>query len=423
MRLIELLAIPGAPLSTFVTESWRAARGESAYPGVPPVEPALRTVGEAVLDRSFSVAINLLVGMPRPEQVRRQRSELARAVEALGRRGYLADPRRYHPAPEAPRDWSLSAAHVRLGPGRTEYSDLRFASGFEPPEGIPGGDAWRAQESNRSAHAFVMEHPGAPRPWLVCVHGFGMGTPSANFTGFRARWLHEELGLNLIFPCLPLHGPRAGSRISGRELLRPEYTQLLHCFAQGVWDLRRTLGWLRERGALAIGLHGISLGAYHSAIVAGLEQDLACVVAGIPAVDFPGVARDNEPYLLRRFDPDTRIDWDAVRALTHVVSPLAFDPVLPRERRYIYAGTADRVARPDQARALWRHWEEPRIHWFASGHLAGLWKDSVWEFVRRSLRESELIGSSRAAAQKRRPQRRAQRRPARAAAPRSRARS
>lgn len=391
MKLIELLAIPGAPLSTFVAESWRAARGESAYAGVPPVEPSLRIVGEAVLDRSFSVGINALTGVPRPAQVRRQRAELADAVAALTAQGYLENPKRYHAAPEAPRDWSLTAAHVRLGPRRTLYQELSFESDYEAPEAICGAERWKAHAHNRSAHAFVLEHRGAPRPWLVCVHGFGMGTAMSNFAGFRARWLHEDLGLNLIFPCLPLHGPRGASRISGRELLRPDYTQLLHCFAQGVWDLRRTLRWVRERGGERIGFYGVSLGAYHSAIVAGLEHELECVIAGIPAVDFPSVARDNEPWILSRYEEDYQVDWEAVRALTYVVSPLSFDPLLPRERRFIYAGTADRVARPDQARALWRHWDEPEIHWYPSGHVAGVWKASVHAFVERALRASQLV--------------------------------
>ena len=36
---------------------------------------------------------------------------------------------------------------------------------------------------------------------------------------------------------------------------------------------------------------------------------------------------------------------------------------IPVEKRFIYAGVADRVARPDQARALWRHWGRPEIEW------------------------------------------------------------
>jgi len=70
-----------------------------------------------------------------------------------------------------------------------------------------------------------------------------------------------------------------------------------------------------------------------------------------------------------------------VRAATHVVSPLALDPRVPTQRRFIFAGTADRVARPDQARALWRHWDRCAIHWFPGGHVAAQWSPTVWPFV------------------------------------------
>ena len=120
--------------------------------------------------------------------------------------------------------------------------------------------------------------------------------------------------------------------------------------------------------------------------MSSLEDDLAGVIVGIPAVDFARLARDHEPRELRRYGADARIDWDHVRAATHAVSPLALPPRVPRERRFIFAGTADRVARPDQARALWRHWDRCAIHWFAGGHVAAQWNPTIAPFVDASLR-------------------------------------
>ena len=130
---------------------------------------------------------------------------------------------------------------------------------------------------------------------------------------------------------------------------------------------------------------------------AALEEDLACVIAGIPAVDFPGVARANEPWVMHASgrSQEHDVDWDRVRAATHVVSPLAIQPRVPLERRFIDAATADRVTRPDQARALWRQWGEPEIHWYQSGHVAGMWKHSARRFVESALAKSELIAPGR----------------------------
>ena len=213
-----------------------------------------------------------------------------------------------------------------------------------------------------------------------------MGTPLPNFTVFQPERLHRELGWNVVLPSLPLHGRRGVGRMSGREVLAPDYLRIVHLLAQGVWDVRRVVAWIRARGGTQIALYGISLGAYVSALVSSLEDDLAGVIAGIPAVDFARLARDHEPRELRRYGADARIDWNHVRAATQAVSPLALPPRVPRERRFIFAGTADRVARPDQARALWRHWDRCAIHWFAGGHVAAQWNPTIAPFVDASLR-------------------------------------
>ena len=111
--------------------------------------------------------------------------------------------------------------------------------------------------------------------------------------------------------------------MSGSGMLTPDFLNVVHSFSQAVWDIRRMIGWLRERGASDIGLYGISLGAYNSALVASFEEDLACVIAGIPAVDFPSLANDNQPWIMRRYDDEFEIDWKLVRAVSHVVSTLA----------------------------------------------------------------------------------------------------
>jgi hypothetical protein len=77
-----------------------------------------------------------------------------------------------------------------------------------------------------------------------------------------------------------------------------------------------------------------------------------------------------------------------VRGATLAVSPLALAPRVPRERRFIFAGIADRVARPDQARALWRHWDRCEIHWFAGGHVGAQWNPTIAPFVDASLRSA-----------------------------------
>jgi len=385
---LRLLALPGLGFGSFVLESIAAARGASPWTEVPPLAPSLRVVAEAAIDRSFSIGMNLLTGVPHPSTMRRAQAEAAAMAVWSDSQGFRDEPRAYHRDPDAPAEATLAPAQARMGLRPTRYQTLSFSSGYEPHPGEPGGRRWQNHPSNHTLHAQLFEHPGGPRPWVVCVHGFGMGTPLPNFAAFRVEQLHHEYGWNVVCPSLPLHGNRGSGRLSGSEVLAPDYLRLAHLFAQGAWDVRRLLAWIRARGGSQIALWGLSLGGYVSALASCMEDDLSGIVAGIPAVDFPNVARDNEPWVIRRYDTEVQIDWDEVRGATHMVSPLAMETRVPVERRYIFAGTADRVARPDQARALWRHWDRCRIHWFPGGHVAAQWNPSVAPFVDEALHES-----------------------------------
>ena len=68
-----------------------------------------------------------------------------------------------------------------------------------------------------------------------------------------------------------------------------------------------------------------------------------------------------------------------------VVSPLAMEPLVARDRRFIFAGLGDRMAVPSQAHALWEHWERPTISWFPGNHVGYLWSAKVSGFVDRVL--------------------------------------
>ena len=390
MALEQLLTVPAQHLGHLIAETWLALRRQSGYADVPPPELSLGLIGEALLDRTFTLMTSVMVGVPVPETVRRMVDDLQAAHAFYETSGWLADPAGYHQSPSPIVDFERRSGWTFAGARRMKYEHLTLPSGWAPHEGEPGRERWLAHPLNGVSHVYVLEHE-EPRPWLVGVHGFAMGTPLVNFSSFPVRMLHEELGLNLAFPVLPLHGPRGTGSMSGGEVLSPDYLRMVHLFAQGAWDVRRTLSWIRERSDQPIGLYGISLGGYVSALVAGFEAELACVIAGIPPVDFPSLANDTQPWVMRRYDHEFEVDWKLVRAVSHVVSPLAFPARVPRKRRFIYAGIADRVVKPYQPRALWRHWDEPEIHWFSGGHVLGIWNDSIRDFLVTALDTSGML--------------------------------
>lgn len=387
----SLLTFSAEQIGTFFTEAWSAFRGASRFREVPPLKPSLSLVGEAMLDRTFTLATSLMLGVPLPEEVRTQNEEALEMRDFLRSQDWVDDPASYHRVPPPISDFELDPQSSWGGLRRWRYEELRFDSEYEPHVGSPGRERWLAHDKNGTAVAYVFEHEGRPRPWVIGVHGFGMGTPLVSLMGFPLRMMHEVLGLNVVLPVLPLHGERGNHRFSGGEVMGPDFVRMVHLFSQATWDLRRVISWVRDRGGERIGLYGISMGGYVSSLVSALEDDLELVAVSIPMVDFATSAQDNMPWIMQRYDEAFDLDWEMIREITHVVSPLAFSSKVPKNRRFILAGIADRVVRPPQPRALWRHWGEPEIEWFSGGHVLGVFNGALEPFVEKALRESDMV--------------------------------
>ena len=381
--LIHWLTGPAIEIMAMANDTAAVMRREQRYRDVPAVKPSAGLIVEALVDGSFSMLVNLLVGVPESQKVRHGHRELLAMRDFLQRQGWLDEPAGYHQTPPSLRAPQRTPRRTFGLGGAIDFVELVFESEYEPHPGEPGRERWLAHDENGTAVAYMMRHQDSDRPWLVCTHGFGMGQPSVNIGGMMVKWIHEKLGLNVLMPVLPLHGPRSGTRFSGGELLQPEFANVLHLFAQAVWDMRRMVGWIRSQSDAPVGLYGISLGGYAVSLASAFIDDLACVVAGIPAVDFTSLARDNEPPAFQAYGGDLQTDWGLAQEVMFPISPLSFEPRLPVERRFIYAGVADRVARPNQARALWRHWGRPEIEWMSSGHVLAALKGDLKPFIRR----------------------------------------
>jgi hypothetical protein len=163
----------------------------------------------------------------------------------------------------------------------------------------------------------------------------------------------------------------------------------LHTGAQAIWDLRRLVSWLREsEGAPAIGGLGHSLGGYAVSLLASLEEDLDCVVARNPAVDPSHLFWANA--LATHSLSAEGIREETYKALLRPVSPLALEPVVPHERRAIFAGVVDRVVPPVQAHSLWRHWDEPRIGWYQGAHQRLIRASEGRKVLEETLRAADM---------------------------------
>ena len=373
----------------FYARSWGAYLDRE--PGELPVaRPTLALATEAFFDEIVLTGFRLLRSAPDAARLEWITREVSAALEFYGQQGWLEKPEGFFAASPALTDVTVRTVNNM---GRT-YERLFFDSGYEPHAGEPGRERWLSYTGNNREYGLMLRHR-QPRPWLVCVHGAEMGRAALDPTLFRAWHLHSDLGLNVVLPVLPMHGPRARGLPKGAAFPGEDVLTDVHGAAQSVWDIRRLLSWIRcQQPEAMIGLNGISLGGFLTSLVASLDDGLTCAILGVPAVDLVELVsrhaglsgHDALGQTMRRAKPIGRM-----------ISPFALTPRVPMQGRFIYAGIADRLVHPrDQITRLWEHWGKPEIVWYRGGHTGFFLSRPVQRFVQDALVQSGLVDPSRA---------------------------
>jgi hypothetical protein len=359
-------------------------------PGELPVaRPTIALAAQAFRDEIVLAGFRLLRSAPDETTVERINREAAVALEFYGQRGWLETPDGFFAAPP-----QLTGVTVRPvnSLGRT-YERIFFDSEYEPCPGEPGRERWLSYTANNREYGLMLRHR-EPRPWLVCVHGAEMGRAALDLALFRAWHLHSDLGLNVVLPVLPMHGPRARGLPKGAAFPSEDVLNVVHGAAQAVWDIRRLLSWIRSQEPDSmVALNGISLGGYLTSLVASLDNGLSCAILGVPVVDLVElVGRHARLSHHDALGQTLRL----AKPIGRMISPLALTPRVPMQGRFIYAGIADRLVHPrDQATRLWEHWGRPEIHWYQGGHTGFFRSRPVQRFVDDSLVQSRLVDPSR----------------------------
>lgn len=359
-----LLALAGS-VASFLAAGRLGLVREPVRPGAEPPDIGLKMDAKTALDEALLGYFVIGAQVPSGDEARGMCEDAERMIEVFRARGWDRDAAGMHPAPPPPdKTWIESARSLGH-----DYERLRFDSGYVPDPALPGAELWNSYAANHRCEVRVLRHPGRPRPWLLCVHGYRMGMPWMDFGLFAPDWLHHRMGLNILQPVLPLHGPRRVGKRSGDYFLDGDPLDLVFAESQALWDLRRTLAWLRAtEDNPRIGVFGISLGGYNTALLANYEGGLDFAVAGVPVLDFStALLRFISPSHMEYFR-SFGLDEQRYAEVLSVVSPLSRPPLIPRERRHIVAAAGDRVVLPDQPLLLAKHWDVP-VTWYQGSHL------------------------------------------------------
>lgn len=382
------------PIPVPVPDVPGADAGRAGLPARSDLSLLQRTVvdSSAVADLALRTAISSLIGatllpsvatgLLRRSQVTRERDSLAFYAELAAHH----DPALSFPAPTtAPAVSSRPANPVAEYIAHGNVHNISFQSSFEPvnPALRP---QWKRLERNNVVWAQHWRHGDGPRPTLCVIHGFMGSAYLFNGLFFSLPWFYRT-GYDVLLYTMPFHGRRAekGSPFSGYGIFAQGMAGFAETMAQAVHDFRSVLDWLQETGVDRIALTGMSLGGYTSALIASVDDRLHAVIPNVPVVT-PESAFDQWwptsklVSLSRNLGGMSRADSVASSAYH---CPLNYQPLVPKDRRLIITGLGDRLAPPEQAEALWEHWDRCALHWFPGNHILHV---SQPEYLRRTNR-------------------------------------
>jgi pimeloyl-ACP methyl ester carboxylesterase len=288
--------------------------------------------------------------------------------------------------PPAPVE--AKARMVRRTAWGAECVEASWESAFEPfAAGVR--DAYLAHVPNRTAHARLYTG-GGPRPAVIVVHGYMAGQWSVEERAWPLRWLNRR-GLDVAVAVLPFHGVRA--RVEGGAPpfpgADPRFTN--EGFRQAIADLRALVALLHARGATSVGMMGMSLGGYTTALAATVLEGLAFAVPIIPLSSLADFARDQGRL---GTGENAAAQHAALEAANHVVSPFARPSRVHPARALVVGAEADRVTPITHAERVAKHLGA-RLLRVGGGHLVQTWRSEAFRAIGAMLAGTGVLASDR----------------------------
>lgn len=233
-------------------------------------------------------------------------------------------------------------------------------------------------------------HPDGPRPTLIFTHGIAADAFWLNSLMFSLRWFYRK-GYDVLLYTLPFHGYRRGryDLFSGIGYFAHGFAHLNEAMLQSVYDLRIWINYLEDQGVPAIGVSGLSLGGYISALAASVDTRLAFAIPNAPVVLPSDMLMEWQPLsmMFRWVMARPGFDLADLRHAMALHCPLTWQPVIAADRLLIIGGAGDRFTAPRYVNALHEHWAGSRMHWFPGNHMVHLHQAGYLRLMRRFMDE------------------------------------
>lgn len=270
---------------------------------------------------------------------------------------------------------------------RAGVFDASWASTFEPylPE---VSTKYLGHVDNRTARARLFLR-GGKRPAVIAIHGYLGGYYVFEEATWPITWMQKR-GLDVALPVLPFHAQRAGQRRGAPPFPSADPRLTNEGFRQAAADIVGLATWLRERGAPAVGVIGVSLGGYTSSLLATITDAFDFVVPMIPLASVADFAREQG-----RLGVGDEVDEQhaALEKANWIVSPLARPLRVPKSRALVIAAENDCITPSSHAKRIAAHFDCEMMT-IAGGHLVQIGRGDAYRAFGKMLVREGIVSAA-----------------------------
>lgn len=362
MNVLGKAAQVGRELAAVLPRSTAALTESGSWNMLSP--HGIRRLAEVSLDEAVVTGMTLLAPPPRLHTAPDIYTRVADELVALGPAAYVD-----------PEPLRVSTIRRRRF-GRLEFEQLTYTHDPRLPEVLAVADG----AGPATAVCHLVRHPDGPRPWLVWVHGAGMGGMT-DFAAARIGRIHHRLGYNIALPIQPGHGSRRNTWPA-----YPDTDPLTNVagMMRVVSEVRALIRWLAPQSTSTT-VSGLSLGSAVAALVASRESGVDAVAVYTPITGLNGmIAAHLHRWGSAADQVAAVLNSETVTRLTSVIDPLAVQPLPPPEHRLIVGAWHDQMAMRGPALALHDRWGG-EMYWHDGGHVGHLFSTGVQTVTERFL--------------------------------------
>jgi pimeloyl-ACP methyl ester carboxylesterase len=216
------------------------------------------------------------------------------------------------------------------------------------------------------------------------------GYPVIEEPQWPIAWLRKR-GLDVALPVLPFHALRAGARRGPPNFPSADPRVTNEAFRQAASDIVALAQWLRARGAPHVGIMGVSLGGYTSALLATVTDAFDFVMPMIPLASVADFAREQG----RLGDGESALaQHAALERANWIASPLARALRVPSDRALVVAAEADRITPRAHAQRIATHFGCELVT-IPGGHLLQFGRSEAFRALARKLESAAIIAPRR----------------------------